>query len=186
MRATSHGHSIGRTIYTGDEIAAAVARLAESVAADYAEQPLLLLGVLKGALCFVTDLARRLAVTPGGPSELLLDYVCVERYGARGTGGGPARLAMDCSLPIAGANVVVADGIADQGQTLQFVGALLERRRPASLRTCVLFDKQARRAGNVRIDYAGLPVPNHFVIGYGLDYQEVYRNLPYLAELREG
>jgi hypoxanthine phosphoribosyltransferase len=186
VTALSHEQAIGAPIYSAEEIASTVERLAEQVAADHRGQPLLLLGVLKGALCFTTDLARRLACKADGPSELVVDYVCVERYGAGGTRGAPARLALDSTRPIEGANVVVADGIADEGQTLAFLGALLECRRPASLRNCVLFDKRVRRGVEVRIDYLGLPVPNRFVIGYGLDYQELYRNLPYLAELREG
>ena len=93
---------------------------------------------------------------------------------------------MDAAEPIAGANVLLLDDVADNGHTLAFALALLGERQPASLRTCVLFDKPARREVEVPLDYAGLPVPDVFVIGYGLDYQELYRNLPYLAELREG
>lgn len=177
--------SIGRLVYDAGEIAAAVDRLAGEIAADYHGKPLLLLGVLKGALCFTTDLARRLALRDAGPSELYVDFCCVERYGARGADAGPARAVLEPALPVGGANVVVVDGIADRGQTLRFVGALLERKGPASLRNCVLFDKGAKRESDVPIDYLGLPVPNLFVIGYGLDYKEDYRNLPYLAELRE-
>lgn len=178
--------SIGRSIYGAAEIAAAVDRLAGEIAADYRGKPLVLLGVLKGALCFITDLARAIAVRPDGPSELLVDYLCAGRYGARGSDGGRASLVMDSSLPVERRHVVIIDGIADGGQTLEFVRALLEQRKPASLRSCVLFDKPKRREVDVPIEYLGLPVPDRFVIGYGLDYQELYRNLPYLAELREG
>ena len=179
-------HSVGSPIYRADQIAAAVARLADEIAADHRGQPLILIGVLKGALCLTTDLARELARRTDGPSMVFVDYVCVERYGFRGARGGQPRLAMDVTVPLAGANVVVLDGIVDQGQTLGFVRALLESRRPAALRTCVLFEKQVPREVEVPIDYLGLPVPNLFAIGYGLDYQELYRNLPCLAELREG
>lgn len=186
MTTATREHSIGRCIYSTAEIGIAIERLAQAIAADYCGQPLLLLGVLKGALCFTSDLARGLAVRANGPSELMVDYLSVARYGGLGSDGGPASLLLEPSLPIGGANVLVADGIVDRGQTLAFLRTLLERRRPASLRICVLFEKQARREVDVRIDYCGLPVPNLFVIGYGLDYKEVYRNLPYLAELREG
>jgi hypoxanthine phosphoribosyltransferase len=175
-----------KTVYDAAEIAQAVDRLAERIAADYRGKPLLVLGVLKGALCFTSDLARALASKAGGPTELLVDYLCVERYGPRGEAGGPPRLAMDCSLPVGDRHTLLVDGIVDRGQTLAFLRALLERRGPASLRSCALFEKPARREEGVRIDYAGLPLPNRFVIGYGLDYKEDYRNLPYLAELREG
>jgi hypoxanthine phosphoribosyltransferase len=93
---------------------------------------------------------------------------------------------MDAALPIAGANVLVLDDIADNGRTLEFLRALLEERRPARLRTCALFDRAARRDVAVTIDYTGIAIPDVFAIGYGLDYKELYRNLPYLAELREG
>ncbi len=178
--------SVGPAVYNRAAIAGAVERLAAEIARDYRGKPLLLLGVLKGALCFTTDLARALAGRPDGPSEILVDYLCLERYGASGTSGGSVRLAMDAAEPIAGANVLLLDDVADNGYTLAFALALLGERKPASLRTCVLFDKPARREVEVRLDYAGLLVPDIFVIGYGLDYKELYRNLPYLAELREG
>jgi hypoxanthine phosphoribosyltransferase len=177
---------IGRTIYAPDEIAEVIGRLAAKIAADYRRQPLLLLGVLKGALCFTADLARALARRPDGPSEIIVDYIFVERYGTLGSAGGLARLAADCATPVAGANVLVADDIVDNGRTIEFLQTLLGARRPATLRTCALFDRPARREVNVAIDYLGLAIPNVFTIGYGLDYKELYRNLPYLAELREG
>ncbi len=93
---------------------------------------------------------------------------------------------MDATLPVTGANLLLADDIADRGRTLAYLRSLLEERRPASLRTCVLFDKAGRREVDLPIDYAGLRVPDVFVIGYGLDYQELYRNLPYLAALPRG
>ena len=172
-------------IHSPQAIAQAVESLAARIATDYRRQPLLLLGVLKGALCFTADLARALAGMADGPSEIMVDYICVERYGTSGRSGGEARLIMDATLPVTGANLLLADDIADRGRTLAYLRSLLEERRPASLRTCVLFDKPARREVDLPIDYAGLRVPDVFVIGYGLDYQELYRNLPYLAALRE-
>jgi hypoxanthine phosphoribosyltransferase len=92
---------------------------------------------------------------------------------------------MDCSLPIAGANVLIVDDIVDNGRTIEFLQSLLGERRPASLRGCSLFDRPARREVAVAVDYLGIALPNVFAIGYGLDYKELYRNLPYVAELRE-
>jgi hypoxanthine phosphoribosyltransferase len=115
----------------------------------------------------------------------MVDYICIERYGAVKAIGGDVKLRMDANLAVVGASVVVVEDIADHGLTLDFLQTLFEERRPASLRTCILFDKPARREVNISIDYAGLPVPDTFVIGYGLDHKELYRNLPYLAELRE-
>ena len=113
---SARADSIGRLVYDAGAIAAAVERLAGEIAADYHGKPLLLLGVLKGALCFTTDLARRLALQPRGPSELYVDFCCVERYGARGSDGGPARAVLQPALPVAGANVVIVDGVADRGK----------------------------------------------------------------------
>ncbi len=178
--------AVGRVLYTADEIRRAVERLAAEIACDVRGKPLVLLGVLKGALCLTADLARALAGRTDGPSEITMDYLFVQRYGEAGQRGGSVRLDADVRLPLAGADVVVAEDIVDRGLTLGFVRALLEERRPASLRTCVLFDKPARREVDVPVDYSGLTVPDVFAIGYGLDYTEYYRNLPYLAELREG
>lgn len=185
MAATGEAE-IGRSICSAEEIDKAIERLAVRIAADYRRQPLLLLGVLKGALCFTADLARALAGKGDGPSEIMVDYVTVARYGALGSSGGTARLAMDSRLPVAGANLLIVDGIVDNGRTLAFLRALTGGRRPASLRTCVLFDRPGRREVDVAIDYVGTTVPDVFAIGYGLDYKELYRNLPHLAELREG
>jgi hypoxanthine phosphoribosyltransferase len=185
VKAQLSGAGIGRTICTSDQIAEAVGRLAASIAEDYRRKPLLLLGVLKGALCFTADLARAVARAPDGPSELIVDYIMIERYGFLGITGDRARLVMDCVAPIAGANVLVADDIVDNGRTMDFLANLLRERKPASLRSCALFDRPERRDIDVRLDYVGVAIPDVFTIGYGLDYKELYRNLPYLAQLRE-
>ena len=171
-------------IFSPDEIDEAVRGLALALAADYRGKPLVLLGVLKGALYFTVDLARALACIPDGPSEIVVDYVCVERYGAGTESAEPARLLLDEATLLEGRHVVVVEDIADNGLTLEFLRAFLMRRRPASLRTCILLDKPSRRQVEVPLDYVGLTVPNTFVVGYGLDYQERYRNLPYVAELK--
>jgi len=172
----------GRRLYGPDEIEAAVARLAREVASAYSGQPLVLLGVLKGALYFTVDLARALAGIADGPSEIFVDYICVVSYaGSEST--GQVRLLLDEATVLEGRHVLIVEDIADNGLTLAYLQALLLERRPASLRTCVLFDKPSRRRVRVLLDYIGLTVPNTFAVGYGLDYQERYRNLPYLAEL---
>lgn len=186
MTVQETGVGIGRRLYGAEEIAAAVERLANGIARDYRRQPLVLLAVLKAAVCLSADLGRALAEKRDGPSEIMTDFIFVERYGSTGTSGRAVRLAADARLPLEGANVVIVDAIADKGLTLAFLQTLLARRRPASLRACVLFDKPTRREVDVPIEYRGLPVPEVFAIGYGLDYKEWYRNLPYLAELREG
>ena len=180
----SYEGTIERTLFTQEEISAAIVRLAGQIAEDYSGQPLTLLGVLKGALYVVADLARALSVIPGGPSEIFLDYLCVSSYGNSTRSSGEVRLLKDASLPITGRNVVIVEDIVDNGLTLSYLRSLLEERRPASLRSCVLFDKPYHRRIDVPVEYVGLQSPDEFVVGYGLDYQELFRNLPYLAQLR--
>ena len=174
---------LGRRIYGAREIAAAVDRLAREIARDHAGEPLVMLGVLKGALYVTADLARKLSEIPDGPSEIFVDYISVASYGASTQSSGTVRLLMDSERPIAGKRVLIVEDVADNGLTLAFLQAFLRERGPASLRTCVLLDKPARRQVAVPLDYIGLPCPDAFVVGYGLDYQEKYRNLPYLAEI---
>lgn len=174
---------LGRRLYGAGQIASAVERLAGEIARDSVGQPLVLLGVLKGALYLTVDLARVLAAIPNGPSEIFVEYVCVSSYGAAAEPRGKPRILLDASIPIEGRNVLIVDAIADHGLTLEALRAFLQERAPASLRPCVLFDKPARRRAAVRLDYVGLAVPDAFAVGYGLDYQELYRTLPFLAEL---
>lgn len=180
----TYDDAIERVLYTADEIAEAVARLAGQIAEDHAGKPLLLLGVLKGALHVVTDLARALARVPNGPSQIFVDYLCVSSYGNSTRSSGEVRLLKDTVEPLTGRQVVIVEDIVDNGLTLSYLQALLRERHPASLRSCVLFDKPYRRRVDVPVEYVGLQCPDEFVVGYGLDYQELYRNLPYLAQLR--
>ncbi|HZY98211.1 MAG TPA: hypoxanthine phosphoribosyltransferase [Candidatus Baltobacteraceae bacterium] len=174
--------ALGRELYSRERIEAAVRRLAAEIAVAYRGQPLIVLGVLKGALYFTVDLARALAEIAGGPSEIFVDYLCVVSYeGTESTAN--VRLLLEEATPLTGRHVLIVEDIADNGLTLAYLQALLLERRPASLRTCTLFDKPSRRKVKIPLDYVGLSVPNTFAVGYGLDYQERYRNLPYLAEL---
>ena len=172
-----------KVLFSAEQIAEAIERLANEIAKDYSGKPLLLLGVLKGALYVTVDLARALAAIPDGPSEIVMDFVSVGSYGNATESSGEVRLLMDVSVPVTGRNVLILDDVADGGLTLQALQALLQQRGPASLRTGVLFDKPARRSVDVTLDYVGLTLRNAFAVGYGLDYQEKYRTLPYLAEL---
>jgi hypoxanthine phosphoribosyltransferase len=170
-------------LYTREEIESAIERLAREIALGYAGKPLVLLGVLKGALYVTADLSRALSRVAGGPSEIFVDYVCAWSYGASTRSSGEVHLTMDASVELEGRDVLLIEDIADNGFTLAYLQTFLERRRPASVAACVLFDKPARRSVDLRLAYVGLTVPDAFVVGYGLDYQELYRNLPYLAEL---
>jgi hypoxanthine phosphoribosyltransferase len=180
----SYEGTIARTLFREDEIRAAIERLARQIAEDHRGQPLMLVGVLKGALHAVADLARAIGEVPGGPSEIIVDYICVSSYGNSSRSSGEVRMLKDTSMHVSGRHVVLVEDIIDNGLTLQYLRALLEERHPSSLRACVLFDKPYHRSVEVAVDYVGLQCPDDFVVGYGLDYQELYRNLPYLAQLR--
>ncbi len=176
--------TIEKTLFSATEIAAAIERLAGEIARDYAGKPLLVLGVLKGALYVTVDLVRALSRVPDGPSRIELDFIVVSSYGNSTRSSGEVRLLKDTSEKIAGRNVLVIEDIIDNGLTLQYLRSLFSGREPASLRSCVLFDKPYNRRVEVPVDYVGLVAPDVFVVGYGLDYQENYRNLPYLAQLQ--
>jgi hypoxanthine phosphoribosyltransferase len=184
MTTYSGAYDIERTLFSEDEIAAAIARLAQQIGADYSGQPLLVLGVLKGALYVTADLIRALSSIPDGPSAMEVDFLVVSSYGNSTRSSGEVRLLKDAGQSIAGKNVLIVEDIIDNGLTLQYLRALLEGREPASLRSCVLFDKPYNRRVDVPIEYVGLTAPDEFVVGYGLDYRESYRNLPFLAQLR--
>ncbi|GAC1306062.1 MAG: hypoxanthine phosphoribosyltransferase [Vulcanimicrobiaceae bacterium] len=160
-------------------IALAVGRLAASIAEDSGGEPVTLVGVLKGALFLTADLARALP-----PSvDARIDFIAVSSYGDGDRSSGEVRLLKDTSESVEGKNVVIVEDIVDNGLTLEYLQGLLAGRKPASLRSCVLLDKPYRRSVSVAIDYIGLTAPDAFIVGYGLDYQEKYRQLPYLARL---
>jgi hypoxanthine phosphoribosyltransferase len=180
----SYDGTIERVLFDDAAISSAINRLAKRIAADYAGQPLLVLGVLKGALYVTVDLMRALARIPNGPSRLDVDYIVVTSYGNATRSSGEVRLLKDTDYNVAGRHVLVVEDIIDNGLTLAYLRALFSGRGPASLRSCVLFDKPYHRSVEVPVDYAGLVAPDEFVVGYGLDYGERYRNLPYLAQLQ--
>lgn len=184
MTTKSYEGTIERTLFSEAEIQAAVTRLASEIARDFTGKPLLVLGVLKGALYVTVDLVRAISQVPGGPSGVELDFLVVSSYGNSTRSSGEVRLLKDADQNIAGKNVLVVEDIVDNGLTLQYLRSLLSGRSPASLKSCVLFDKPYNRRVDVPIDYVGLVTPDEFVVGYGLDYRESYRNLPYLAQLR--
>jgi hypoxanthine phosphoribosyltransferase len=180
----TYEQAIARTLFSTSEIAAAISRLAGEIARDFPGQPLTVLGVLKGALYVTVDLVRALSRVPDGPSTVELDFLVVSSYGNSTRSSGEVRLLKDVGENIAGKNVLVVEDIVDNGLTLQYLRSLLSGRAPKTLRSCVLFDKPYNRRVDVPIDYVGLVAPDAFVVGYGLDYGESFRNLPYLAQLR--
>ena len=167
----------GRVLVAEGELAARVAELGRAIARDYARANPVLVGVLQGAVPFVADLMRRL------PIDLTVDFVRASSYGAGTTSSGTVRLVGDLTVDIANRDVLIVDDIVDTGLTLAALRRTLESRRPRSVRTCVLLDKGGRRRADVAIDYVGFTIPNVFVVGYGLDYDGLYRNLPHVAAL---
>jgi hypoxanthine phosphoribosyltransferase len=138
--------------------------------------------VLKGALFFLADLARALSPL----IDIRIDTISVSSYGNSQRSSGEVRLLKDTTESVEGKNVIIVEDIVDNGLTLDYLQSLLRSRKPASLRTCVLLNKPFRRQITVPLEYVGLACPDTFVVGYGLDYQEKYRNLPYVAKLASG
>ena len=165
-------------------IAAAIRDIAGRIARDYAGQDVLLLGVLKGAIHVLSDLARELELIQPGPARIYLDCMAVSSYGNASRSSGEVRLVQDTTHAVEGRHVVIVEDIVDNGLTLSYLNALLSARKPLSLRSAVLLDKPYRRIADVKGDYVGLTCPDEFIVGYGLDYQERYRTLPYIAKLR--
>ena len=184
MQQTTYPQGIERVLFSADEIAAAIRRMAVEIAADYPGGSLVLVAVLKGALFVASDLARALAETPGGPEHVELDFIAVSSYGNAHRSSGEVRLVADTTHAIEGKDVLIVEDIVDNGHTLHYLSGLFRSRAPRSLRSAVLLDKPYHRAVPVTVDYTGLTCPDEFVVGYGLDYQERFRTLPYLAKLR--
>ncbi len=171
-------------LFSEAEIAAAIRSLAGQIARDHVGEDVLLLGVLKGAVHVLSDLARELDGLQPGPARVYLDVIAVSSYGNASRSSGEVRLIQDTTHAIEGRRVVIVEDIIDNGLTLSYLNALLSARKPLSLRSAVLLDKPYRRIANVKADYVGLTCPDEFIVGYGLDYQERYRTLPYIAKLR--
>jgi hypoxanthine phosphoribosyltransferase len=175
---------IESVLFSAAEIASAIERMAQAIAHDYAGRELTLIGVLKGAVFVTADLARALDAIPGGPSALHLDFLAVSSYGDGTRSSGEVRLVADCSHSVEGKHLLIVEDIIDNGLTLGYLQGLLGGRGPASIATAVLLDKPYNRRVDAPVDYVGFTCPDEFVVGYGLDYQERYRTLPYVAKLR--
>ncbi|MEX0715177.1 MAG: hypoxanthine phosphoribosyltransferase [Planctomycetaceae bacterium] len=164
---------------SAERIADAVARLAERISADYAGKELLVVGVLKGGWMFMADLVRRLTL------PVRCEFVRVSSYGDATQSSGEPQLLFDVETPLAGRHVLLVDDIVDTGLSIAWLKERLSRREPASLAFCVLLDKPARRRVELRPEYVGVEIPDRFVVGYGMDHAERYRELPYVAYLIE-
>jgi hypoxanthine phosphoribosyltransferase len=156
-----------------------IAELGAQISDDYRGQDLILIGVLKGAIFFMADLMRSIDI----PCEV--DFMAISSYGAGIDSSGVVRILKDLDVSIEGRNVLVVEDIVDSGLTLSYLLRNLEAREPASLEVCALLTKPERRENDVACRYVGFEIPNRFVIGYGLDFAERYRNLPYVGVLRD-
>ena len=161
-----------------DALQARVSELGAQIAADYAGRAPVLVGILKGATLFVSDLARAIDL----PVEF--DFMAVSSYGSATKSSGIVRITKDLDSSIEGRDVILVEDIVDSGMTLRYLREYLERRNPTSLVVCTLLDKQVARKADVAVEYVGFQIPDAFVVGYGLDYAERYRNLPYVGILR--
>lgn len=160
------------------ELAKRVGELGAEITADYAGKEILMIGVLRGAVVFMADLARAIEV------PVAIDFMAVSSYGAGTSSSGVVRILKDLDVNIEGKHVLVVEDIIDSGLTLNYLLDNLKSRKPASLKLCTLLNKPERRKVKVNIDYNGFNVPDYFVVGYGLDYAEKYRNLPFIGVLK--
>jgi len=166
-----------RILIPPEAIEARVTELAAQISQDFhAAQRLYIVGILKGAFIFLADLTRRLSIPH------IVDFMAVSSYG-KSTDSGAVRILMDLREPIEGQHVLIVEDIVDTGHTLKYLYEILKGRKPASLRTCALVRKERENQG-VPIDYLGFDIPDVWVVGYGLDYADLYRTLPYVAELK--
>ena len=169
---------VEEVLLSGEEVQARVGELGAQLAADYEGRDPVLVSVLKGSIIFLADLVRAM------PIPLAIDLMEVSSYGASTESSGQVRILKDLSTSIEGREVIVVEDIIDTGLTLNYLLRYLHDKGPASIRICCLLDKPARRLAPIEIDYRGFTIPARFVIGYGLDYAERYRNLPYIGVLR--
>lgn len=167
-----------RVLLSEDEIREKVRELGGKITADYKNSNLILVTVLKGAVVFLADLMRQIDV----PAEI--DFMVVSSYGSGVKSSGVVKIVKDLDVPLAGKDILIVEDILDSGLTLSYIKELLESRGPRSIRIATLLDKPSRRKVDLQADYIGFSVPDEFVIGYGLDYDEKYRNLPYIGILK--
>jgi hypoxanthine phosphoribosyltransferase len=177
MTMTELERGVSKVLIDEQSLRSRIAELGAEISIDYADKDILLVGVLKGAVFFMADLMRHLSI----PCEV--DFMAISSYGASTDSSGVVRILKDLDINIEGRHVLVVEDIIDSGLTLSYLMRTLEARAPASLEICALLTKPHRREIKVPVRYTGFEIPNEFVIGYGLDYAERYRNLPYVGVL---
>ena len=172
-------NDVERVLISEEEIKSIVKRLGEQISKDYIGKNLLMISVLKGSILFMTDLMRAIDI------HCRIDFMAVSTYAGGLKSSGVAKIVKDLDMPIEGYDLLVVEDILDSGVTLSYILELLAARNPASIKICTLLDKPERRKNGLQADYVGAIIPDEFVIGYGLDYDERYRNLPFVGVLKE-
>ncbi|HBN38881.1 MAG TPA: hypoxanthine phosphoribosyltransferase [Ruminococcaceae bacterium] len=170
---------IEKILVTEEELADITKKLGEQITRDYAEKKLLIVGVLKGSIYFLTDLSRHIDL----PCQL--DFIQASSYGNSTVSSGVIKITKDIAEDLTGFDVLLVEDILDTGKTLKHIHDMLIKRNPESIAVITLLDKPSRREADIHADYVGVDVPNAFVVGYGLDYDQFYRNLPYIGILKE-
>ena len=178
MKNADMKESVERVLVSEEELAKTVKMLAEKINEDYKDKELLLVIILKGSLVFATDLMKHLTM------PVTLDFMQVSSYGSGTESKGFINIKKDLSVDIEGKNVLIIEDIIDSGNTLHKLKELLKTRNPESVRICTILDKPDRRVTDVVVEYSGIVIPDEFAIGYGLDYNEYFRNLPYVGVLK--
>ena len=158
-----------------EKVAARIAEMGAQISEVYGDEPVCLICILKGSIFFTVELAKRIT------SPVELEFMCVSSYGSDTKSSGVVKITKDLDVSIEGKNVLVIEDIIDSGRTLSYLLENLKTRNPKSLRLCTLLDKPERRVVDVKVDYVGFEIPDEFVVGYGLDYNQQYRNLPYIG-----
>ena len=171
-------NDVAEILYTEDQLAEIVARMGRQISEDYRDKNLFMISVLKGSLIFMADLMRAVTI------PCSIDFLSVSSYGAGTTTTGAVRILKDLDDSLEGKDLLIVEDILDSGVTLSFLMKNLSARNPRSIRLCTLLDKPERRKVDIHADYVGAQVPDEFIVGYGLDYAEKYRNLPYLGVLK--
>lgn len=170
---------IEKILVTEEELAQITKKLGEKITKDYEGKKLLIVGVLKGSIYFLTDLSRHIDL----PCNI--DFMQASSYGANTVSSGEIKITKDISNDLTGFDVLLVEDILDTGKTLKHIHDMLSKRNPQSIAVVTLLDKPSRREVDIYADYIGVDVPNEFVVGYGLDYNQFYRNLPYIGVLKE-
>ena len=169
---------IQETLYSREDIESMVERIGAEISRDYADKNLLLVSVLKGSVCFMADLMRHITI----PCKI--DFMSVSSYGSGSKTSGIVKIKKDLDINLEGYDILIVEDILDSGKTLHYLKDFLATRNPKSFEICTLFDKPARREAPVYAKYKGCDIPDAFIVGYGLDFDERYRNLPYVGILK--